>query len=135
MTHQLRFHVLLLPFLLSGCGGKYDLRPVEGTVTLTDGTPLTRLRLTFECQDPVLSARATTDEKGKYQLSTLTDGDGAPIGSYRVAIGDLPGDDPDDFRPSRIHSKYQSFDTSGLTFEVGDGDNVFDIQLDPPERR
>ena len=55
---------LLLGVFLCGCGGKYDLHDVEGTVTLKDGTPLADLRLMFECEQPPISAMAATDVTG-----------------------------------------------------------------------
>ena len=32
----------------------------------------------------------------------------------------------------KLHAKYAKPETSGLTFEVGKGDNVFDVRLDQP---
>ena len=124
---------LLLGVFSCGCGGKYDLQPVEGTVTFTDGTPGgPGLQMSFECQEPLLSAKAITDESGHYQLGTLEKGDGAPSGHYRVAIVAREGLRPGEVRPPQIPTKYARFETSGLEFIVKEGPNTFDIQLDPP---
>ena len=137
LTDLLQFFVLSVGmglgvwFCLCGCGGKYDLQRVEGTVTLKDGMPLANLRLMFECEQPRISARAATDESGHYRVGTLETGDGAPAGHYRVVIAEPAPPDPDDPPPRRFHSKYSRFDTSGIEFTVSEGNNTFDIQLDP----
>ena len=123
---------LLLVLFLCGCGGKYDLHGVEGTVTLKDGTPLADLRLMFECEKPRISVTAATDASGHYRVGTLKADDGAPAGNYRVVVAEPAPADPDKMRPRRIHSKYSRFETSGLEFTVNEGNNTFDIQLDPP---
>jgi hypothetical protein len=131
---QGRCWVWLLLWLFScGCGGKYDLNRVEGTVTLTDGTPGgPMLQMSFECDDPPLSAKAMTDASGHYGLGTLKKGDGAPAGHYRVGIVEGVVLDPRAEKPPHIHPKYARFETSGLEFTVEKGRNTFDIQLDPP---
>ena len=122
---------LLLGVCLCGCGGKYDLQPVEGTVTFKDGTPGgPGLRISFECKAPRLSAKAMTDESGHYRLGTLEKGDGAPTGHYRVGIVAREVLRPGEVRPPKIPIKYARFETSGLEFAVKEGRNTFDIQLD-----
>lgn len=134
MSRRCRGWLLLsVWFCLGGCGGKYDLQRVEGTVTLKDGMPLANLRLMFECEQPRISARAATDESGHYRVGTLETGDGAPAGRYRVVVAEPPNADPDTVPTPRVHSKYSRFDTSGLEFTVEKGNNTFNIQLDPPE--
>ena len=124
---------VVLLVMACGCGGgKYDLQRMEGTVTLTDGTPGRGLHVSFECDAPLISAKAMTDESGHYRLGTLETGDGAPPGHYRVAVVEADVLDPDAVRPPRIHTKYARFETSGLEFTVEDGTNTFDIRLDPP---
>jgi len=63
---------------------------------------------------------------------TLDSGDGAPVGSYQVAVVDARGEDMDDPTPIRIHARYRRYETSALTFAVGDGTNEWEIRLDPP---
>ncbi len=91
-----------LTLLLCGCGGRDpslpDLVPVTGTVTI-DGKPATNTTLQFI---PTGSAASTssggaTDATGKYQLRTAHNGDGAPVGDYRVVISKLKRKDGSDF--------------------------------------
>ncbi|MFH1922449.1 MAG: carboxypeptidase-like regulatory domain-containing protein [Planctomycetota bacterium] len=126
---------LLLVPVFCGCGGKHDTHRVTGKVALTDGTPLADVRVTFESQEAAISATAVTDEDGTYRLGTVKEGDGAPAGAYRVAVVELPGDDPDHPSPPRIHRKYGSFKTSGLKFTVERGRNSYDIELNSPDSR
>jgi len=125
---------MLFVVFFCGCGGKYDLQPVEGTITLKDGTPGgPRLRISFECDEPKLSAKAITDESGHYELGTLEKGDGAPTGHYRVAIVEGESMDPKAVPAPPIHKKYARFRTSGFEFTVKEGSNTFDMELDLPE--
>jgi len=121
--------LLLLP-ILAGCGGKYTTYRVSGKVTLRDGTPLEGLSVVFQCQEPAITATGTTDAGGNYRLGTVEPGDGAPAGTYRVAVTEPQGDDPENPQPPRIDPKYGSFQTSGLKFTVEPGGNTFDIPLD-----
>jgi len=118
--------------ILAGCGSGFDLRSVSGQITLRDGTPLAGVRITCECPELRVSATAVTDEHGHFRLTTLDSGDGAPVGSYQVAVVDARGEDMDDPTPIRIHARYRRYETSGLTFSVGDGTNEWEIRLDPP---
>ncbi|MBN2293524.1 MAG: carboxypeptidase regulatory-like domain-containing protein [Pirellulales bacterium] len=122
-------------FLLSVCGcSKYKTYDVTGTVKFTDGSPVAGVCLTFETDTPPISATCITDSEGKFTLSTLGDGDGAPVGHYRVLIAPPQMADPDSPPPVRFHPKYRSFKTSGLEFDVDAKSNHFDIKLDPPGR-
>ncbi len=125
---------LLSAFFVCGCGGKYDTYPVSGKVTLSDGTPVDGVQVTFECREPALTAVAVTDEQGNYSLGTVGAADGAPAGEYRVTVVELPNDkDPDHPPPPRIHGRYRGFSRSGLEFTVEAGNDTFDIRLDPPD--
>ena len=127
---------LLLAVLFAGCGGKYDLHSVCGTVTLQDGTPLDNVQVTFKSSDPPLTATATTDELGRYCLGTLEEGDGAPAGDYRVSVVDLATSaDTDHPKPSRIARRYGVSGQSGLQVVVPSDDGNYDLQLERPERR
>jgi len=132
VVNKLAFWPAVLLVVACGCGGKYDLQPVEGTVTLTNGRPGgPSLHLSFECDEPKISAKAITDASGHYQVGTLETGDGAPPGHYRVAVVEADVIVPNAVKPPPIHTKYARFDTSGLEFTVEEGNNTFDIQLEP----
>jgi len=111
--------------------------PVRGTVTLADGTPLSRGLVIFERVDggPPLTARGNLQADGRYELSTERPGDGAPPGRYKVAINPLDTSDvPDEQKKLPFDVKYLSLKTSGLEFEVKPGANEYLIKLDRGRR-
>jgi hypothetical protein len=112
--------------------------PVRGTVTLEDGTPLTRGLVIFERVDggPPVTARGNIQEDGRYELSTERPGDGAPPGLYKVAINPLDTSDvPDEQKALPFDVKYLNLSKSGLQCEVKPGENDCPIKLSPPEGR
>jgi len=127
---------LLLAMLAAGCGRQ--MAQVTGTVTLDDGTPLTKGLVVFEGTvdgKPVM-ARGEVKADGGYQLSTAKPGDGIPPGKYRVLINPLDSSDiPDEQKSIPFDFKYMRYDTSGLEYEVKPGANDFSIKLGPPRRR
>ena len=117
---------------LTGCGPR--MHPVRGTVTLEDGTPVTRGLVIFERVDggPPVTARGDIQPDGRYELSTETPGDGVPAGRYRVSINPLDTSDvPDEMKVLPFDVKYLNQKTSGLDFEVKSGANEFPIRLAP----
>jgi 5-hydroxyisourate hydrolase-like protein (transthyretin family) len=133
-----RATLLLLWFPLlaacGGCGNKYHTLAVGGKVVFADGTPAAGVQVTFECQQPAVSATAVSDEQGNFRLGTLNEGDGAPAGKYRVALVEGESDDVDHPPPRRIHSKYGNPETSGLEFTVDQQHTHFEIKLVPAKR-
>jgi len=126
---------LLLALGTSGCGNK--LYPVRGTVTLEDGTPLTRGMVIFEGtpEGVKVMARGEVKADGSYQLSTHKPGDGVPPGKYRVQINPMDlSEVPDEKKTLSFNLKYLSVETSGLEYEVKPGLNEFPIKLDRPRK-
>jgi len=119
-----------------GCGsGKY---PVRGTVTLENGTTLTKGLVIFERFDggPPLTARGNIQADGRYELSTERPGDGAPVGRYKVVINPLDTSDvPDEQKVLPFDGKYLNLATSGLEYEVKAEANEHPIKLAAPSRR
>jgi len=118
---------------LTGCGPR--MYPVRGTVTLEDGSPLTRGLVIFERVEggPPLTARGDIRSDGRYELSTETPGDGVPAGRYRVSINPLDTSDvPDEQKVLPFDVKYLNQKTSGLEFEVKSGANDYPIRLSSP---
>lgn len=83
---------LLLPLVTAiGCGdGKIKTYPVTGTVTV-GGKPYPGARLMFVPQSGSEKFQkerptATTEESGRFELTTFLKGDGAPAGDYKVMI-------------------------------------------------
>jgi hypothetical protein len=85
---------LLLAVLLgtvSACKNKgpvvpEDLTPVRGVVTL-DGKPLGGVVVTFSPENETGTAAAgTTDQEGRFQLTSFPTGNGARPGNYKVLV-------------------------------------------------
>jgi hypothetical protein len=124
----------------AGCGGgKYQ--PVTGQIVFADGTPAKGLeggQVIFEpAQAETTNAPSATgaiDSEGRFTLGSEQPDDGATAGTNKVLItpptptGDVP-------LPPVIHSKYERFETSGLTFDVKPGKNEYKITVEPPARR
>ena len=120
---------------VAGCGSRYY--PVRGTVTLDDGTPVTRGMVVFErtAGGPPITARGTIQSDGSYQLGTDKPGDGVPPGKYRVLVNPLDMSDvPDEQKQLPFDVKYTRFATSGLECEVATGPNEYPIKLDRPRK-
>jgi hypothetical protein len=127
---------VLLVVALTGCGG--GLYPVRGTVTLDDGTTLSRGLVVFERVDggQPITARGDVKPDGSYQLNTNKPGDGVPPGRYKVLVNPLDlSDVPDEQKKLPFDVKYTRFETSGLMFEVKSGSNDCPIKLDRPKKK
>ena len=121
---------LTLIVITSGCGA--SLQPVRGTVTLPGGKPAAGSMVVFEGQvsGKAVTARGDVQADGSYELSTLKPGDGVPPGKYRVAVVPPPMVNAEGPSTLPFHTKYTSFETSGLEFEVARGKkNEFPIQV------
>jgi hypothetical protein len=124
--------LLLLLLGSIGCDSGPKLYPVGGTVTLEDGSPLTKGMVVFENKqaEVAVTARGEVKPDGSYQLSTYKPGDGVPQGKYRVQINSMDlSEVPDEEKKLPYDLKYMSFETSGLEYEVKPGPNGFSIRL------
>lgn len=132
--------LLLAAALLSGCGDTDGLAPVRGTVTYR-GQPLAGAMVVFMPEQPgTLPASGLTDSFGRYELMTMTPGDGTTPGKYVVTItarepdqapagdGSLIGAEVPLGKPL-IPEKYFAAETSGLTAEVKPGGITADFVL------
>ncbi|MFM1802470.1 MAG: hypothetical protein RJA81_1822 [Planctomycetota bacterium] len=86
---------------LTGCGDKefrHTVYPASGKVT-QNGKPVSNAMITFHPVDPTIiripegksgveiaKPTTTTDENGRFQLSTYLGNDGAPAGDYKVTV-------------------------------------------------
>lgn len=124
-----RFSLLaaLMCVAVSGCGRGSDGRvPVSGTVTL-DGAPLESGSVIF--YTGAGSAGVGTIQNGSFTVSEAGSSEGVQPGSYKVAVESwetAPGEVNADGEiaaegKSRIPTKYNSVETSGLTVEVQAG--------------
>src|SRR5688500_14615144 len=104
---------------LAGCGNPYY--PVTGTISLNDGSPLTKGLVIFERIDdgPPLTARGEVQPDGRFALSTDQPGDGVPVGRYKVVINPLDTSDvPDEHKVLPFDIKHLNINTSELEFDV-----------------
>ena len=132
--------VLVAALFFTGCGGSgTPTYPVEGKVTFSDGRPLdggtVELQPVVQQQPPV-AARGRIQSDGTFQISTFEPNDGAIEGEHRVrVVGPLPPGPIDPYQSPEpvIHHKFESYDSSELTFTVTpDGPNQLNITVEPP---
>ena len=134
-------NIKLIPLVvvLSGCFGESSgIAPVSGTITFK-GKPLPNASITFTPEDSASrTAVGSTDKDGKYQLTSFKSKDGAKIGKYKVTIRAEEGGDSNlkpadalDFVRGKILTpiKYSNAESSGLSAEVLNKNNVFDFEL------
>jgi hypothetical protein len=125
----------LLLIVAAGCGGPTTY-PVRGKVVFKDGTPLTGGLVVFRPVDEKLqvSARGDIQPDGSFILGTYKEGDGAVPGKYQAAITPPPRRKIREKPVERpiINPRFESYDTSGLEFEVKRQSNDFTIEVDKP---
>lgn len=67
--------------------GDRDYYPVQGTVTLADGTPVVGAEVIFDCDEDILDFKSVTNHQGQYSYASKGRAGGAPAGTkYRVRI-------------------------------------------------
>lgn len=124
---------------LAGCGESGPkLAPVEGKVTLTDGTPVVYghviLHPDLSRGNTSLEMSQGTIREGVYTIMTGAR-DGAPTGKYKVSIEAAKEVDPNNpyFTEWLADEKYVNPDRSGLTMEVVDEAEPgrYDFKLNP----
>ena len=137
---MIRIELLTLAALLLavGCGADPDpnqrvVFPVKGTVMFR-GEPIpdatVRLHPVKKSNDgkPLYIPRGFVDESGTFQVSTYSQGDGAPAGDYIVSVswqGPLSGlsEDEQDRLKELLPREYTSPRSSGLNVTIQEGDN------------
>jgi hypothetical protein len=80
-----RLCLSLLAVAIVGCVNSAGPIPVSGVVTL-DEKPLSNASISFVPEGSGKQATGTTDENGKFVLSTIDPRDGAFPGKYKVVI-------------------------------------------------
>jgi hypothetical protein len=119
---------------LTGCGPK--MYPVQGKLVWPDGSTVKELAggtVVFHRENPPLSVRGEIKADGAFQLTSTTEGDGAPPGDYRVFVTEALPEQGDGVPPRVLDPKYHSFESSGLTFTVKAEKNepVFKVERNP----
>lgn len=126
--------VLMMLAAASGCGRpKY---PVTGIVVYEDGTPHAGggvVAMETEIDGKRIMLRGGIGPDGRFVLASERPGDGAYAGRYRVRV--LPHVVIDGPASAGIAERFQSFENSGLSFDVGTGKNEFTITLGPKPGR
>ena len=131
---------LTIALIFSGCGKPpHQLVPISGKVTY-NGKPLPFGCVKFQPETGQW-ARGTIQSDGTFKMVTPGEGDGAAVGINKVSITCFENQDPAKQKNgagmgmvlgrSLIPKKYSSFDTSGLTIDVVDGNNepaIFDLK-------
>ena len=138
MIHFRFLSLLLFLCFVVGCGGSSGDR-VTGTVTFSDGTPLTVGKVMFT--NGTITAFGDINAKGGFRMGTKKAGDGVPSGTYQVYITEarIPADftvPDEDGRMSAplvlaVASKFTVPSQSGLTCEVK-GATTFDFRVEKP---
>jgi len=120
--------------VLVGCrGGRLKLHKVTGTVKFQDGTvPQGDIAMiTFVAAVPTEGNAAACDIEpdGSFELGTLTQGDGALAGDYKVTLHVSKGYP---IGKSLIAKKYTTLDTPlKVTIKAGEK-NHFDFEVERP---
>jgi hypothetical protein len=146
----------------AGCSGpagdadRQPTAPASGVVTFL-GKPVEGATVTFIPKANPVPAYGTTDEEGKFHLTTYEQGDGAVIGEHFVTINKTTGATPSSEPPSTgnndpedydnyvppalgatpppivkhlIPERYSEAETSGLTAKVAENEaNSFTFSL------
>lgn len=143
------FVLAALVFQVAGCGdGRPPLVASTGIVTL-DGKPVAAANVTLMPRAGGRPATGTTDEAGRFTLSTFAPGDGAVAGGYDAVVTKLQETKPaavrsaddglapdtmgampaeEDYR-SLLPKRYADPRTSGLAVEVTAGGPPLEITL------
>jgi hypothetical protein len=74
-------------------------------------------------------ASGITDAEGKFQLSTISPGDGAPLGEQKVTFVYKDPTENVNPPPSPIPLRYRTAETSGTTVTVERKSNDFTFDL------
>lgn len=134
------FCAVITTLVAAGCGPKlahfphHDVQPVEGQVNW-NGKPLAGALVTLYPQawksDPATGAPwAETAADGRFQLTTYSKGDGAPLGPYLITVHYRRTEFPRDgnaFGPNVLPKEYESPETSGLSVEIVKGLHVLPL--------
>lgn len=139
--------LVLIVGLIVGCGNNpLGLQPVTGTVTV-DGKPAAGVRLVFcpvNASEEVMKQRpmGTTDDQGKYSLTTFVLGDGAPPADYKISATWLSApkqavvDERGSVGTDRFMNKYAIPDQSGITATIAEDTTELPVmEFKLPRRR
>lgn len=140
------FGAILVGLTWAGCSSTSAV-PVTGIVTM-NGEPVAGAAVNFSPAEPGgLPSLASTDEAGRFTLTTSTDEPGALPGKYKVTVyhAQFVGAPQADAQGNMgegassgiqtiwlVPERYSKFDTSGLQVEVAAGMPEVQLQLTSP---
>lgn len=107
--------------LVAGCGESRKTAIVSGRVTL-NGKLVQRGAVVFMAEDGSYSESARIRASGDYRANK------APLGQAKVAIV-IPESPGADATPREVPESIGNPETSGIQFDVMEGENSFDITL------
>ncbi|MBN1911753.1 MAG: carboxypeptidase regulatory-like domain-containing protein [Pirellulales bacterium] len=134
--HIWRFTTIILSCLLvGGCGdGKDRLKtyPTQGIATFQgksmQGAIISLNPIEGEAKAKDQLPRGIVGEDGTYTVGTYQDGDGAPVGRYKVTIqwceAPDPATGPDQAVPDRLKGRYANPAKSDIEVTITEGDNT-----------
>ena len=135
-----RFAIRLLLgglLFLAGCGSRGPrMYPVTGEVVFADGVALQSGIVEFTAVEQEISSSGRIGPDGKFQLTTISDGDGAVAGEHRAIVIASLGDglvthSHDAKTLRRPAKKFANYKTSGLKFTVKPGEkNHFEVVIE-----
>jgi hypothetical protein len=108
-----------------GCSDRPHIVPVSGQV-LIDGEPLSYGFIRFSSGEG-RPALGRLDKEGRFRLTTYDSGDGAIVGSHRIAI--LTHEVTDTGIKWHAPRMYADYATSGLTQEISEPTDSLVIKL------
>ena len=138
--NKFSFFVAFAIIFTTGCSDKVS---VTGTVKYTDGEPLTQGSVFFRNTDGTHMFHGALDSSGAFALGEIRDGDGIPSGTYTAWIAGANTSDYEQDAAGNllgrtvsivIDPKYESPETSGLSFEIDKSRNRIEIEVERPRR-
>ena len=125
-----------LVVVTAGCFGpqtvRYEMLPVDGVLTL-DGRPLANADVILESETGPRGF-GTTDQSGKFSVSTRQFGAGLPAGTYKVFVR---GTDKTHAGagPVAVAAAYRDAGVGKVTIGPGSGPLTFDLKHEPAGAR
>ena len=129
--------LVVLVVAVPGCGSRRAT--VTGRVAYEDGTPVEAGSVIGEATvgGKLVAVQGTIRKDGSFAWGGDREGDGALPGTYKVIVVpvSLSEYEVEHGQTPAVDGKYAKYETSGLSFEVKDGRNEFNITVSRPKPR
>ncbi len=127
-----------------GCGGKTNIKPEGSTVQVAQtigtvtfkGEPLANAIVNFYPQGEGAPGSGTTEENGRFAISTFSSKDGATLGFHAVTVmvapeGPMvPGFEEEYLKNSPLPKQYADAGKTPLLVEVKESGNNFELKIE-----